>query len=239
MDYDGFIKFIQTKHADRQRTKKFSEADLKNAVIIMWNIFWCLEMTDLQILQITEIHDAIDDRRSDNIRNVPFVQEIFRRFSADRAMRRPGRQRLRRRSPPARLRQRNNTRTVGDPDLAVLKKENQNPTRATPFIASLAGGHFREINVIGPPTPVNKDELVERRQMNHKRVIKFLRRAKRINRDVQWSRHELIRSGFPHVKSVQIDKELYRVSMYFFLLCFPPNRQTGGGLYRDTYWCNG
>lgn len=44
--------------------------------------------------------------------------------------------------------------TNGNPDLAVLKSENQMPTHITPTIASLAQGLVTEqLIVLGPPAP--------------------------------------------------------------------------------------
>ncbi|KAJ6575500.1 S-adenosyl-L-methionine-dependent methyltransferase [Mycena capillaripes] len=62
---------------------------------------------------------------------------------------------------------------LGNPDLALLKAENQSATHVTPLIAELAKGYFEEtLEVIGsPPVPPNKTEI-ETHKANALRFLK-------------------------------------------------------------------
>jgi DNA (cytosine-5)-methyltransferase 1 len=69
---------------------------------------------------------------------------------------------------------------IGNPDLQVLKPENQTRTHVTPLIASLAQGLVQEdLVVIGPPPPPQNKALLERQKnAAHTRLCKLVEKAK-------------------------------------------------------------
>ncbi|KAJ7024401.1 S-adenosyl-L-methionine-dependent methyltransferase [Mycena alexandri] len=97
-----------------------------------------------------------------NWRNSALIQDLLRRNPSSQSRRRhqrvPGQQ--------------NPRRILGNPDLALLKPENQSPTHVTPLIAALAEGYFHEdLQVIGPrPRPPNRVEI----EAQKARALQFL-----------------------------------------------------------------
>ncbi|KAJ7755004.1 hypothetical protein DFH07DRAFT_822537 [Mycena maculata] len=68
-----------------------------------------------------------------------------------------------------------NTSFLGNPDLALLKPENQSATHVTPLIYELAKGYFEEnIQVVGaPPIPPNKADM----QIQKAKALRFLKES--------------------------------------------------------------
>ncbi|KAJ7150376.1 S-adenosyl-L-methionine-dependent methyltransferase [Mycena filopes] len=81
-----------------------------------------------------------------NWRNSSLIQDLMRRNPSSRQD--VGRRHLRA------LNQASNPRRIlGNPDLALLRPENQSPTHVTPLIGALAEGYFHEdLEVVGPPS---------------------------------------------------------------------------------------
>jgi DNA (cytosine-5)-methyltransferase 1 len=109
---------------------------------------------------------------------------------------------------------------VANPDLAVLKTENQNPTHVTPRIAALAEGFVREeLVVVGPPPVRNKDLLqLEKKEKAHDHLCRLIAKAKKEIKDIDYKKEDRVSVHSEFYKAVEVDKEIYRVCMIFF--CF-------------------
>lgn len=94
-----------------------------------------------------------------------------------------------------------------NPDLAVLRQENQNSTHVTPLIASLARGFVNEeLVVIGPPPPKGKDDAP---------VISLwslIKRVKDGSLDVDWQREDKITQRSNYLRKVYVGGKVYKVS---------------------------
>lgn len=113
-------------------------------------------------------------------------------------------------------------RLIGNPDLSVLKTENQNATHVTPFIASLALGLVNEtLRVVGSPLPQpDKNELQRNKAKRLKRVKELLDRARKEKRDVVWKKADRVRWGY--LKKIQIEGETYSVRLVSICTYFKP-----------------
>ncbi|KAF7347516.1 Mitogen-activated protein kinase [Mycena venus] len=91
---------------------------------------------------IPYIREVLEENGDALLRNSPLIKELLTSI--------PNTDRRRRTRPRGRA---NPQRSfLGNPDLAVLKAENQSPTQVTPLIAQLAKGYFEEtLQVVGPP----------------------------------------------------------------------------------------
>lgn len=112
-------------------------------------------------------------------------------------------------------------RLIGNPDLSVMKSENQNATHVTPFIASLALGLVNEtLQVVGSPLPpVNKDEQYRNKVRRYKRVKELLDIARKEKKDVDWKKPDRVR--LIYLKKVSIEGETYNVRSYLLLYIKP------------------
>lgn len=105
-----------------------------------------------------EALDTLDEPTGRALRNAPLLRRILaspadnrsRSMTVSHLLRPPHHSRVHSRRAPFRL-----PATVGNPDLAVLRPENQHQTHVTPHIAALAAGLFREqLVVLGRQLPV-------------------------------------------------------------------------------------
>ena len=98
-----------------------------------------------------EALDTLDDSTARTLRSAPLLRHILtspadsrsRSMTASHRLRPHHHSRIHQRRAPFRL-----PATVGNPDLAVLRPENQHQTHVTPRIAALATGLFREQLVV-------------------------------------------------------------------------------------------
>lgn len=99
-----------------------------------------------------------------------------------------------------------------DIDLAVLRPENQNPTRVTPRIAKLAEGYFREeIMVVGgAPPPVDKAALERRQKTARRRLWELIERT-RMKKMVSSNKTNRVSMEYDCYTEVQVDGKIYRV----------------------------
>ena len=105
-----------------------------------------------KIPTIMEALDTLDESTARTLRSAPLLRRIIasppnnrsRSMTVSHRLRpHHHRSRIHPRRAPFRL-----PATVGNPDLAVLRPENQHPTHVTPLIAALAAGLFREQLVV-------------------------------------------------------------------------------------------
>ena len=117
-------------------------------------------------------------------------------------------------------------RLIGNPDLSVLKTENQNATHVTPLIASLALGLVNEtLRVVGSPLPQpDKNELQRNKAKRLKRVKELLDSARKEKRDVVWKKEDRIRRGY--LKKIRVEGETYSVRLVPICTYFTPINDT-------------
>lgn len=105
-----------------------------------------------------EALDTLDESTARTLRSAPLLRRILaspadsgsRGITALHRLGPRHHSRIQSRRAPFRL-----PATVGNPDIAVLRPENQHPTHVTPRIAALAAGLFREqLVVLGRQLPV-------------------------------------------------------------------------------------
>jgi len=111
-----------------------------------------------------------------------------------------------------------NKALIGNPDLAVLKAENQNPTHVTPRIAALAEGLVREkLIVIGPsPSMRNKDLLQIEKKRAYDHLCRLIAKAQKRNKDVDYRKEDKVSVHSEFYKAVEVEKEIYRVHTCIF-----------------------
>lgn len=143
---------------------------------------------------------------------VPFVRHILRNAPASNDTFRPTREKGPKRKP-APMRK----GLVGNPDLAVLKAENQNPTRVTPRIAKLAQGLFREELMVvgGVPPPVNKAEEENNRKKMFARLRRLISRTLKDKKKINHSKDDRISVMADLYAAVDIEGTIYRVRFNF------------------------
>ena len=126
-------------------------------------------------IQIPEIQDAIDDYRDPKwLRTTALVKHLSSKSPLT------GKSRLRRSDVSRGAHPPHLKSLIGNPDLQVLKSENQTPTHVTPLIASLAQGLVQEdLVVVGPPPhPQNKAVLEQQKTAAYARLCKLVKNAK-------------------------------------------------------------
>ena len=115
-------------------------------------------MAPQKIPIILEALNTLEDPTARTLRGAALLRRILaspadggsRGIAAPHRLRPPHQSRILPRRAPFRL-----PATVGNPDIAVLRPENQHPTHVTPRIAALAAGLFREqLVVLGRQLPV-------------------------------------------------------------------------------------
>ncbi|KAJ3507486.1 hypothetical protein NMY22_g16914 [Coprinellus aureogranulatus] len=102
-------------------------------------------------------------------------------------------------------------RPIGNPDILVQAKENQNATHVTPFIASLARGLVNEnLQVVGSRLPEPDKSLLYRNKVKRcRRVKELLDRARKPRKEVDWKREDKLMQGY--LKKVWVEGETYSV----------------------------
>ncbi|KXN85700.1 DNA (cytosine-5)-methyltransferase 1A [Leucoagaricus sp. SymC.cos] len=160
------------------------------------------------------IHDAIEEAEQEDptirIRHVPAISHILRSVPQPRTRaRRPHLH-----GPASRLRIHAGLLVdLRNPDLAVLKPENQNPTHVTPLIASLARGFVNEeLVVIGPPPAKGPDDtmLNKERMAQLSMLWRLIERAKRGMLDVDWKKEDRITPRSNYLRKISVGGESYK-----------------------------
>jgi DNA (cytosine-5)-methyltransferase 1 len=143
---------------------------------------------------------------------VPFVRHILRNAPASNDALRPTRERGPKRKPAPKRKG-----LIGNPDLAVLKAENQNPTRVTPRIAKLAQGLFREELMVvgGAPPPVNKAEEETDRKKMFVRLRRLISRTLKDKKKINYTKDDRISVMADLYTAVDIEGTTYRVRLSF------------------------
>lgn len=141
---------------------------------------------------------------------VPFVCHILRNAPASNDTLRPTREKGPKRKPMKKG-------LVGNPDLAVLKAENQNPTRVTPRIAKLAQGLFREELMVvgGAPPPVNKAEEENNKRKLFARLRRLISRTLKSKKKINYTKDDRISVMADLYTAVDIEGTTYRVRFNF------------------------
>lgn len=162
-----------------------------------------------KLLDINDIIRESDDARK--IMAVPFVKTILQR-----APQIPESQRTPRNARPMITRQPKNKTLIGNPDITVLKSENQNTTCVTPRIAKLAKGLFREeMIVLGPPPPpVNKSEAEAVKARAARNLRQLISKAKSGNKKITYRKEDRISVGRDHYSAIRIEGVEYKVWAY-------------------------
>ena len=120
-------------------------------------------------------------------------------------------------------------------DLAVLKVENQNPTRVTPRIAALAEGLVREeLEVVGPRTPKRKQDLLQlEKKKAYDYLCRLIAKAKKEIKDIDYKKEDRVSVHSEFYKAVEVEKEIYRVfikfpaEVFYFIGVYPFLEQIG------------
>ena len=145
---------------------------------------------------------------------VPFVRHILRNAPASNDTLRPTREK----GPKKKLVLMRKG-LIGNPDLAVLKAENQNPTRVTPRIAKLAQGLFREELMVvgGAPPPVNKAEEENDMRKMLVRLRRLISRTLKNKKKINYTKDDRISVMADLYAAVDIEGTTYRVRFVFVL----------------------
>lgn len=145
----------------------------------------------------------------------PFVRYLLSTAPAS-----DGRRKSTRNGPTRNKRLPKNKALIGNPDLAVLKAENQNPTHVTPRIAALAQGLVREeLVVVGPPPPVrNKDLLQIEKKKAYDHLCGLIVKAKKEFKAVDYRKEDRVSVHSEFYKAVEVEKEIYRVNSLIYIL---------------------
>ncbi|KAF9566963.1 S-adenosyl-L-methionine-dependent methyltransferase [Agrocybe pediades] len=154
---------------------------------------------------ITEIQDVISNEQdARKLLTVPFVQHIM-----SRAPKRPDNMRLPQSGQP-KWAPRNKVLT-GNPDIAVLKRENQNQTCVTPRIGQLAMGLIQErIMLLGTPLKPQLKEEQEIKKRTYKALKGLIEKARK-DKKVMTHKKDRISVEYDRYKAVEIDGERYEI----------------------------
>lgn len=148
-----------------------------------------------------------DYRDPQQLTSTPLIKHLLRKAPLT-FQRRPRRQTDITRGPPP------IKSIIGNPDLAVLKPENQTPTHVTPSIALLAQGLVTEqLIVLGPPPPPppKKGALAAQEEAAHKRLCHLITAAKVRRKSVNVKRSDRYGPQSRYLKAIEINHETYRV----------------------------
>ncbi|KAF9469584.1 S-adenosyl-L-methionine-dependent methyltransferase [Collybia nuda] len=165
---------------------------------------------------ISEIQTAVEGYENpQHLITTPIIKYLFRRAPNIPAYeRRPRRQINTTQGPPPMK------SILGNPDLAVLKPENQTPTHVTPSIASLARGFVTEqLIVLGPPPPPppNKGTLAAQEEAAHKRLCRLITAAKVRRKNATWKQNDRYNPKSRYLKVIEINHETYRVGDFVII----------------------
>jgi DNA (cytosine-5)-methyltransferase 1 len=158
-------------------------------------------LSDLR--QIPYIREATEHKET--LRRCPLIRELLQQRLSDEAPRRQKR-------PPRPL-----PAFIGNPDLALLKAENQCATHVTPLIAELAKGYFAEsLHVVGHQNlPPRKADIDHQKADARKFLKDCITRVRAQQRNkptfsVKESQHSW------YAKEATIGEERYEVPRCFF-----------------------
>ncbi|KAJ7687355.1 S-adenosyl-L-methionine-dependent methyltransferase [Mycena rosella] len=149
------------------------------------------------------IREVVDEQGG-TLQRAPLIVELLHKS--------PGSDRgPRRRTRAHRAQPRRNQPFIGDPDLALLKSENQSPTHVTPLIAALADGYFEEtLQVLGAPPKAPSKADTELQKANTFRLLKHCI-AKIRSQEHKKPAFTAVRSRYgPYVEEATIGGEVYR-----------------------------
>lgn len=168
-----------------------------------------------QVPLINSILDD-DDERSlrETVLSCPFVKEIINRVDKSHTpypVRRIPTPAGSRAARPNRTLLEPNTMT-GNPDLAVLRPENQRPTHVTPLIDTLALGLFREhLQVIGaPPKRLTAHQVKQRQKKVLEHIRDLLMRRLEDQPEIEFPQREQLHGRY--WKQVKIRGEEFKVN---------------------------
>ncbi|KAH9486450.1 DNA (cytosine-5)-methyltransferase 1 [Psilocybe cubensis] len=156
---------------------------------------------------LVDINEIIrESEHAKKIMAVPFVKTILQRAPQSIEP-----QRIPRNTRPLVRKQPKNL--IGNPDISVLKSENQNTTCVTPRIAKLAKGLFREeMMVLGPPPPpVNKAEVEALKNKAAHNLRQLISRAKAGNKKITYRKDDRIKVGGDYYSSITIEGVEYKM----------------------------
>lgn len=140
------------------------------------------------------------------MQNSPLIKELLRKtLSKDDGPRRCTRHRDRVQPPVPRQ------AFLGNPDLALLKSENQCATHVTPFIAELAKDYFEEnLQVVGPRPILPKKAEIDQQKASALRFLKdCIKRVSSLNNKKVVFSGERGRYG-RFIEEITIDNEFYK-----------------------------
>lgn len=166
----------------------------------------------LSSLQINHIQSCLEDlENADVLRNSPLLRHILRKAAPTTSTSAKPRHVIHQvnHHPPLQPKG-----ILGNPDLAVLRPENQSSTHVTPRIGAMARGYFKgDLIVVGPPPKLIDNDLVERNQRRlFVRVQNMLAMANTAKRKIAFPREHLTERGSRWANAVEIDGIVYRVS---------------------------
>ncbi len=98
---------------------------------------------------------------------------------------------------------------TGNVDLQVLQPVNQKRTTVTHLVSQLSSGLFREKLLVVAPPPRYKH--TNKRKEVYRRLLKFLKEANRVQRNIEFPSHERLRDVY--WKLVKVNGVEYRVSL--------------------------
>ncbi|KAF9268448.1 S-adenosyl-L-methionine-dependent methyltransferase [Marasmius fiardii PR-910] len=163
------------------------------------------EENDLQYQDVVlNIYRALQDLpNSRPIRTTPFIQLILSRMA-------PRSQRLRTNRvaplPTAFL------SSFKNPDLALLRPENQNPTQVTLRIAKLAIGFFQEtLQVLGPQPRKSQGPNPQQMREAWRRLRDLIVGAGKRGKTVDYDKKDRTTRNSDYVKAITVGNEIYRV----------------------------
>ncbi|KAF8644239.1 hypothetical protein AX16_008594 [Volvariella volvacea WC 439] len=158
-----------------------------------------------------ELNEAIEEMVSPSqLRQTPLLRHIFGKMRIPHSTSNPqSRAQRRTHVPPPFLR--SITTLAGNPDLAVLKAENQNPTHVTPIVAQLAQGFVREeLVVVGPkPAIPNKVAMEQHKERARRFLQACIRRAKK-RVEIDYDKKDRLRPGSAYIKQITVDGEVFK-----------------------------
>ena len=148
------------------------------------------------------------------LKSVPVVKQIIRKAPPESHPRPPARARPPNSTQPRDRLPPNNRALVGNPDLEVLKPENQNVTHVTPRIAELIEGYVtEELHVLGArPPPKDKKRLETLQRKAYNDLCSLIKWARIEKKDIDWRKEDRLAPGSDYVRSVMIGRKIYSVS---------------------------
>lgn len=122
--------------------------------------------TDEDLAEAIPYIREVVDEQGGALQHSPLIQGLFKQASLG-VDDEPRRRTRPRRAPPQ------SRAIIGNPDLALLKSENQSATHVTPFIAELAKGYYEEtLEVVGARPRIPSKADVDLRKANALRFLK-------------------------------------------------------------------